>query len=192
MDIRYAQDTSSWKEWQREYRFGAFFIFPPAGVIEYVDDLRRRYDPASHVSCQAHVSLSEPWPRALTDRDLAQLQDAPSRVAPFTITCENVHTTPPYPGVVYAIALTSTFRRLRSTIHSIPLLKGSLLRRQDIPPHMTIAEFITMEQSADLAAQLDGQAREASWECDQVEYAVPDDRMRLRRVMVVPLGTEAG
>jgi hypothetical protein len=57
---------------------------------------------------------------------------------------------------------------------------------------MTIAEFITMEQSADLAAQLDGQAREASWECDQVEYAVPDDRMRLRRVMVVPLGTEAG
>ena len=33
----YAKGTSGWEEWQLEYRFGAFYIFPPTGVIEPVD-----------------------------------------------------------------------------------------------------------------------------------------------------------
>lgn len=60
MTIAYATDTSGWQEWQLEYRYGALFIFPPAGVIEPMDALRRAHDPRSDECCQAHSSLSEP------------------------------------------------------------------------------------------------------------------------------------
>jgi hypothetical protein len=189
MEIRYTQDTSSWKEWQREYRYGVFLIFPPTGIIEYVDDLRRQYDPTSYANCQAHVSLSEPLPRALADRDLAELRDVLSAIQPFTITYGNVHATPPHPGVVYDIDPKTTFARLRSTIHSIPLFDQSALRRKDIPPHMTIAEFITMDRSVELAEDLRKRVREGTWECDRIEYAVPDNAMHWQRLLVVPLGT---
>jgi hypothetical protein len=188
-DIRYAQDTSSWTDWQLEYRYGVFLIFPPPGIIEYVDDLRSQYDPASYTRCQAHISLSEPLPRALTDDDLFGLRDAVSGIEQFTITYGDVHTTPPYPGVVYDINPKATFTALRSAVHSIRLFEQSSLTRQDIPPHMTVAEFISMDRSVELAADLRGRVREGNWHCDRIEYAVPDDAMRFQRVLVVPLGT---
>lgn len=61
------QDTSGWDDWQLEYRFGGFYIFPPIGVIEDVDALRAAHDPTSHLICQAHISLSDPLPQPLTE-----------------------------------------------------------------------------------------------------------------------------
>jgi len=187
-DIRYTQDTSSWTDWQLEYRYGTFLIFPPPGIIEYVDNLRREYDPRSHASCQAHISLSEPLPRELTDADLVDLHEVVGAIGPFTIAYGNVHPTPPYPGVVYDIDPKTNFNALRRSVHSIPLFERSPLSRRDIPAHMTIAEFITMEQSIELAADLRGRVREGTWECNQIEYAVPDEAMRWQRVLTVPLG----
>jgi 2'-5' RNA ligase superfamily len=187
-EIRYAQDTSAWEDWQLEYRYGAFYLFPPSGVIERVDDLRKTYDPASAAVCQAHVSLSEPIPRPLEEGDLRELLVALSRVEPFTMTYREVHATPPYPGVVYTIGPASNFMALRSAVHSTSLFESSPLRRQELPPHMTIAEFITMERSVELAAQLMGNVPTGEWACRQIEYAVPDETMHFQRVLSLPLG----
>ncbi len=84
--FKYVEPTAQWKKWQHEYRYGAFYIFPPAGIIEYVDDLRAKYDPESASYCQAHLSLTEPLSGPLTDSQLAEVKNVLSNLQPFTVT----------------------------------------------------------------------------------------------------------
>jgi len=187
LSIPYPTDTSGWEEWQLEYRFGGFYVFPPEEIIEEVDGLRERYDPISHRACQAHVSLSEPVPRALGADDVAELRRVLGKVAPFVIRYGDVHSTTPYPGVVYRIEPTEAFAGLRSAVHSSALFRASPLSRRDVPPHMTVAEFISLDESIALAQRLRGTVREGEWVCQEIEYAVPDYSLRFRRVLRVPL-----
>jgi hypothetical protein len=115
--IEYAEDTSGWEDWQFEYRFGAFYIFPPSGVIEPVDALRRTYDPKSDSYCQAHISLSEPLPEPLMEGQIEEIQRAVSALKSFDIRYGPLRSFPPYPGVCYTITPEDEFRRLRAAIH---------------------------------------------------------------------------
>lgn len=172
-----------------EYRYGAFYVFPPDGIIEEVDGLRERYDPVSHRICQAHVSLSEPLPRPMEAPDLVELRAALNSLSPFVISYGGVHATTPYPGVVYAIEPVHAFIGLRSAVHSTALFRDRSLRRSDVPPHMTIAEFISPVESIAVAKQLQGAVREGEWLCREIEYAVPDENMCFRRILRIPLGS---
>src|SRR5687767_14882296 len=95
----YVKDTSGWEEWQLEYRFGAFYIFPPTGVIEPVDGLRQTYDPKSASICQAHISLSEPLQAPLSVEQVQEIRTALSAIQPFDIQYGPVRRFPPHPGV---------------------------------------------------------------------------------------------
>lgn len=53
---------------------------------------------------------------------------------------------------------------------------------------MTIAEFITQERTDELMQQLEGVAPSGTFWCDEIEYAVPDERLRFERVLTLPLG----
>jgi 2'-5' RNA ligase len=143
-------DPSSWEEWQRDYRYGAFYIFPPPGVIEAVDLLRSTHDPASAAICQAHISLSEPLKRPLTGADLEELRARLAAIEPFEIRYGPLRTVPPYPGVIYAITPEERIAKLRSAIHAAFIFGGIPVGRSQIAPHMTIAEFITVERTAEL------------------------------------------
>jgi hypothetical protein len=189
--FQYAEDTSRWRSWQHEYRYGGFYIFPPHGVIEDVDALRLRYDPLSARACQAHVSLSEPVPRALEQSDVDELRELLAAVEPFMITYDQVHATLPYAGVVYRIRPVEDFQRLRDLVHTASAFGGSSFPRASIPPHMTIAEFISAERSVEVEAELRGQIREGEWMCEDIEYAIPDNKMTFHRVFRLPLGRYA-
>src|SRR5688500_12823960 len=115
--IEYAKDTSGWEEWQFGYRFGAFYIFPPTGVIESVDKLRQTYDPKSASYCQAHVSLSEPFQGPLSESQIQEIRRALSAFQPFDVQYGPLRSFPPYPGVYYSIEPEDYFRRLRAVLH---------------------------------------------------------------------------
>jgi 2'-5' RNA ligase len=185
--FRYA-DTTSWQEWQREYRYGALYIFPPPGVVEPIDALRMTYDPASARSCQAHVSLSEPLRRPLTDAAIDELRSVLARFEPFTIEYGPLRTFPPYPGVTLAIRPEGRFMALRSLVHTTSPFAGGPFERQEIAPHMTIAEFISRERTDELTQELKDVAPSGTFWCDAIEYAVPDERLRFERVLTLPLG----
>jgi 2'-5' RNA ligase len=189
--ITYATNTAAWEEWQREYRYGALYIFPPDGVIEPIDTLRRTYDPRSAAYCQAHISLSEPLAGPLTGAQLRELQAALRAIAAFDVRYGPLRSFPPYPGVVYAIQPEDEFRRLRAIVHATSLFAGMPLRRQDIAPHMTIAEFITLERTQELLEELQGNVPEGVFRCDAVEYAVPNGRFYFERVLTIPIGSPA-
>lgn len=185
--IEYA-DTSSWEAWQGEYRYGAFYIFPPAGIIEAIDTLRRTYDPISDAYCQAHISLSEPLRQPLIESGLAELRTRLAALAPFPIRFGPLRSFLPYPGVVYTIAPEDAFRNLRSAVHATSLFAGTPLEREHIAPHMTIAEFITVERTEELLRDLRGNVPEGSFTCDAIEYAVPNSAFFFERVLTIPMG----
>jgi 2'-5' RNA ligase len=188
--FKYA-DTSHWEAWQREYRYGAFYIFPPPGIIEPIDQLRRTYDPKSDSYCQAHISLSEPLRAPLTDEQVQELHDTLSSIEPFEMHYGPPHIFPPYPGVVYAITPEDMFMRLRSRIHETSLFKGQQLMREHITPHMTIAEFITIERTHELLEELSGKVPEGTFLCSAIEYAIPYDDFYFERVLRLRLGKNA-
>lgn len=186
-EIQYA-DTSSWEQWQAEYRYGAFYIFPPTGVIEAIDQLRKTYDPKSASYCQAHISLSEPLQHPITQSDLEDLTTHLASITPFHIHYGPLRSFPPYPGVAYTIASEEPFAALRTAIHSASMFRGMSPKREHIAPHMTIAEFISNERTDELLQQLSGNVPEGSFLCSSVEYAVPNRDLYFERVLTVPLG----
>ncbi|MBV9897088.1 MAG: 2'-5' RNA ligase family protein, partial [Chloroflexi bacterium] len=181
-------DTSGWAEWQKEYLYGALYIFPPGGIIEAVDQLRRRYDPRSANAAQAHISLSEPLPGPLTGSQVEELRRIASQFEPFMLHYGPLRSFPPYPGVTYAISPEDQFMQLRAAIHSISIFKDSRLSRKDIPPHMTIAEFISMEETERLLGALSGKGPQGAWLVRDIEYAVPDEHLYFHRVLTIGLG----
>jgi 2'-5' RNA ligase len=183
-------DAAAWKDWQRAYRFGAFFIFPPDGTIGPIDELRRRYDPESASICQAHISLSEPLGSPLTGEHLQELRQTLTAIQPFDVHYGPLHGFPSRPGVMYGIQPKDTLTRLRSAIHMTPFFKGVQPSHRVFMPHMTIAEFINAERTTELLQELSGKVPEGTFPCHSVEYAVPNQDFYFERVAVIPLGTD--
>ena len=186
--IEYTADTTRWDDWMHEYAFGAFYVFPPDDVIGPIDVLLKTHDARSASICQAHVSLSEPLPRPLAAGDMRELGTALRVVDPFVIRYGPLRSFPPHPGVAYAISPEERFRALRSAIHGASAFAGVLLRRENIAPHMTIAEFISLARSEELLDELGATAPVGEFVCDRIELAVPDAEFRFRRVLTLPLG----
>jgi 2'-5' RNA ligase len=184
---RYA-DPSWWEEWQREYRFGAFYVFPPAGIIESLDALRQAYDPQSAAICQAHISLSMPLLAPLTPAGLEELRTTLRTIEPFTVHYGPLRDFPPYPGVTYTITPEEPFRQLRTIIHRTSVFAGHIWQRDEIAPHLTIAEFITAARTAELLRELQGNVPEGTFLCDAIEYAVPNEAFSFERVLTIPIG----
>jgi len=185
--FKYA-DTSHWEGWQREYRYGAFYIFPPPGIIEPIDQLRRKYDPKSDSYCQAHISLSEPLRSPLTEEQVHELHETLSSIEPFEMHYGQLRIFLPYSGVVYAITPEDKFMRLRSRIHETSLFKDRPLMREHITPHTTIAEFITIERTHELLEELSGKVPDGTFLCTAIEYAIPNHDFYFERVLRLPLG----
>lgn len=186
--VEYAEETAGWEEWQFEYRFGAFYIFPPTGIIEPVDTLRRTYDPKSAAICQAHISLSEPLQAPLPEEQIEEIRCVLSALQPFGIQYGPLRSFPPHPGVCYSIAPEAEFRRLREALHSTSAFADSPLKRGSVAPHMTIAEFISLERTDELLQELSGKVAEGIFPCHSVVYAVPNNNFYFERVLEIPLG----
>lgn len=166
--------VADWEPWQRAYRHGVLLLLPPSDVVGDVDELRARYDPVSHEICRAHVTVTEPFPRPVTTADLDDVAAALAQVAPFEVGWVGPRSTDPHPGVVLLVDPPEPVLALRRLLHARPAFAG--VEDRGIPPHMTIAEFLSVEASNRLARQLRGQVSLPRWTCDAVEYVVPDDR----------------
>lgn len=178
-----------WEPWQHEYRHGAFYLFPPADVAAAVNGLRRRYDPASAAICDAHISLSEPLAGPLTDEQLDELRAALAHIAPFEITYGPLTSIGPYPGVVFAISPEDDFFALRQAVQATSIFAGRDLPRSKRVPHMTVAEFITLDETRELVLQLADAVPGGIFLCDRVTYAVPDPSFNFEPVFEIPLGS---
>jgi 2'-5' RNA ligase len=177
-----------WEPWQEEYAFGAFFIFPPEDLAAKVDALRRIHDPVSAEICQAHISLTEPLRSELDEQQVGEIRNRLTTLKRFTIDYGPIRGFAPRPGIALAIRPEEAVRSLRDAIHSTSAFKGVTFKRSQVPPHMTIAEFITPERSAELLHELTEVIPSGSFECAEVVLATPDGDFRFHEAARFRIG----
>ena len=182
-------DTSSWEPWQQDYRFGVILVMPPPHVASPIDALRRAYDQKSHAICSAHISISDPLPRQMSDDARKEIQELLRTVEPFEVHYDRPIASAQRPGVAYPVSPQKRFDELKRIIHQASVFEGVAYCRREIPAHMTIAEFLTVEDSLRISADLVDTAPRGSFWCDRLEHVVPDATFRFQRRGTFSLGT---
>ncbi len=91
-------------------------------------------------------------------------------------------------GVAYPITPQEPIDDLKAKLHQAAVFDGQVYRRRDIPAHMTIAEFVTIEESWRIVEEIQNIAPSGSFLCDRMEFIVPDINMRFQRVKTYTLG----
>jgi len=174
-------DMSSWESWQRDYRFGVILVMPPPHVAAPIDALRQAHDPKSHAICSAHISVSDPLHRELTDDAQKEIRELLWTVEPFEVQYDKPTASTRHPGVTCPVGPQERFDELKRVLHQASVFEGAVSSRRAIRAHMTIAEFLTVEDSLRICADLVNTTPRGSFRCDRLEYIVPDTTFRFHR-----------
>jgi 2'-5' RNA ligase len=79
--------------------------------------------------------------------------------------------------VCLAIEAQADLERLLAALERASVFEGAKPRSYPFSAHMTIAEFITVEQTESLMMELKDVAPHGSFLCSHVSYSVPDARL---------------
>lgn len=188
MDVPYVTDTAHWEPWQRDYRLGLILIMPPDEVAAPVNALRARYDPVTFAICPAHITLSDPLGLEMTPERDAEIGGILAAVEPFTLHFDRPQASRERGGVGYAIYPREPVDALREALHRASVFTRPPYWTRTIAPHMTIAEFVSVEESWRILAEIGDAAPTGSFRCDRLAYIVPDRDMHFHRVKSYPLG----
>jgi 2'-5' RNA ligase len=186
--ITYATDTSNWEDWQRDYRLGLILIMPPEEVSRQIDSLRAKHDPRAYANCPTHISVSDPLRREMTPEIQEEIREILRPIEPFTLHYDKPHASTEHPGVAYPIEPREPIEALKEALHASSAFSGEVYHRRHIPPHMTIAEFISTEDGLKLCAELKDSAPRGSFLCDRLEFIVPDEEFHFQRKLTFFLG----
>ena len=186
--ITFTSDTSKWEDWQRDYRLGLILIIPPEEVSRQVDPLRAKYDPYAFAICPTHISVSDPLQREMTPEIEDEICRILSSIQPFTLYFDELYASPNYSGVIYPIRPQEPIDKLKAALHTASAFSGKIYSRRIIPPHMTIAEFISIEDGLKLCTQVQDTAPRGLFVCDRLEFIVPDDNFHFQKQCTFFLG----
>lgn len=184
----YVTDTSKWEDWQRDYRLGLILIVPPEAVSQPIDALRAQYDPYAAAICPAHISISDPLLRELSPEYEREIEEILSQIEPFVLHYHKLYAATEYAGVVHPITPQQPIDDLKAALHSAQVFGGKVYHRRNIPAHMTIAEFISIEEGLKLCAALQETAPTGAFLCDRLEFIVPNQDFHFQRVRTFLLG----
>ena len=179
--VTYVTDTSKWEDWQHDYRLGLILIMPPEEVARQIDPLRAKHDPRAYAICPTHISLSDPLRRELTPELEEEIRGILAGIEPFTLYYDRPHASTKHAGVAYPITPQEPIDALKEALHVAAVFEGEVYRRRHIPAHMTIAEFISIEDGLKLCAELQDSAPSGSFLCDRLEFIVPDEDFHFQR-----------
>ncbi len=180
--VTYVTDTSMWEDWYRDYRLGLILIMPPENVSRQIDLFRAKHDPYAFAICPTHISVSDPLHREMTTELEEEIRDILSRIEPFTLHYDKPHASPKRGGVAYPITPQKPIDDLKEALHSAAIFEGKVYQRRNVRAHMTIAEFLSIEDSLKLCAELQDSAPSGSFLCDRLEFIVPDQDFHFQKV----------
>jgi hypothetical protein len=188
MKINYVTNTSGWASWQNDYKYGLILILPPLAVSSIIEPLRSKYDPGSFASAPTHISISDPLRREMSDELDSEIAAILSGIMPFTLNYGRPEASRNHPGVACPITPQAPIDELKQKLHQAAIFEGKVYNRRQIPAHMTIAEFVSLEDSWRICDEVQNLVSPGSFLCDQLEFIVPDINMRFYRVKTYSLG----
>jgi 2'-5' RNA ligase len=182
--------VTGWTEWQRSYRFGVLLVLPPDPVRKDVNELRARYDPRSNAIAEAHITLTVPLQKEPDDRLWNELERVAVGFAPFTIRYGPLVPFLPKPGAALDIEPQDELDRLRRALETCEIFAGAPPRPYPFWAHMTIAEFVSADDTNELVRQIGSDGAPAgSFVCDHLSYLVPDASFRFTEHRALKLGS---
>lgn len=184
----YVLDTTNWEVWQMDYRLGLILIIPPPKVSNQIDPLRAYHDPRAFRSCPTHISISDPLQRELTPSLDAEIHSILGQIEPFRLCYDKPAASNTHPGVAYPITPQEPIDDLKAQLHQAEVFAGKVYRRRSIPAHMTIAEFVSIEESWKILGEIIDSAPSGSFLCDRLALIIPDEKFRFRQFKTYPLG----
>lgn len=185
--VSYAEEMSDWEQWQRDYRLGVILILPPPEVAQQIDPLRAKYDPRSFATSPTHISVTDPLSKEMTPDLQEEIQGVLSGFSPFEVHFDKPQASTEYAGVSYPIRPQEPIDALKQALHASSAFGDRSHERRDIPAHMTIAEFLSIEESLRLCDQLQDTAPSGSFVCDRLSLVVPDQDFSFNEAVVFVL-----
>ena len=111
-----------------------------------------------------------------------------AKIEPFMIYFDKPHASRERGGVAYPIRPKEPINALQAALHEASVFCRQPYYTRKIPPHMTIAEFVTIEDSWRILEEVKDVAPSGSFLCNKLEYIVPDSSMHFHRVKSYALG----
>lgn len=177
-----------WADWQKDFKYGTFVIWPPDPVREVVNRLRERYDPLSQRICEAHITLTQPFLRRPAELDWDQLETIVSGFAPFTIRYGPLNTFLPYPCIYYEIHPSARVKALRAALHETGLFNLDRPHTDDFVPHMTINDGRPdAARTQEIFDALRTSVSDGAFECREIAFILPDSGFHFEVVRTLPL-----
>lgn len=189
-EIPYVSDTSKWERWQKDYRLGLILIMPPEDAAQQINVLRAKYDPRTYSYCPAHITLSDPLGLEMTPERDAEIAAILGTIKPFRLYYDQPEASHERGGVTYPIRPREPIDALRDALHKASVFCRPPYYTRTIAPHMTIAEFVNIEESWRILEEIKDTAPRGSFLCNRLEFIVPDIHMKFHRVKSYLLGSE--
>jgi len=179
----------NWKEWQKPYRYGLLVIQPPDEIWELVNKQREEYDPLSQSYSEAHISVTQPLLKTLSEIEWDRILRIVEGYGSFRVDYGPINSFLPYPCIWYEIKPAEKVLDLRQALHQTGFYNLSLPHREGFIPHMTITEGLsgpTVDKK--LFNRLQGESSQGTFLCQQLTYIVPDDKFYFQIGKTIPLG----
>jgi 2'-5' RNA ligase len=130
----------SWKSWMLDFKFGTFAFLPEGDLRATVDLLRGEYDPVSCETSMAHITLTQPFTKAPTEKEIEQLEKLIGSFAKFQSQVGPATTSPNKRLIWLDVNPKDPVLALREALHETGLFRTDLPLTKGFIPHMTISE----------------------------------------------------
>ena len=94
----------------------------------------------------------------MTPACIDEIQTILGGIEPLMLYYDQPHASPDRAGVTYPITPQELIDELKNSLHRASVFEGTVCQRRNIPAHMTIAEFITIDDSHRLCRELQATA----------------------------------
>ncbi len=176
------------KDWQKQFQFGTIVIWPPDEIRDFVNKQREINDPLSQSYCDAHISVTQPLLKELSENEWGQILSVVGSFRSFQIDFGPLNSFLPYPCIWYEIEPQERVLEIRQALHRSGFFNLTLPHTEGFIPHMTITEGLSgsvVDES--LLQRLQNESRQGSFLCLGLAYIIPDQQFCFKRAMTLPL-----
>jgi len=179
------------QDWQKPYQFGMIVIWPPDEVRVVVNKQREENDPLSQSYCEAHISVTQPLLKELSENEWDQVLSVVESFESFQINFGPLNSFLPYPCIWYEIKPRERILELRQALHLTGFFNLTLPHTEGFIPHMTVTEGLSGSAvDENLLIQLQKESRQGSFFCQKLAYIVPDHHFCFKEIETLPLTAE--
>jgi 2'-5' RNA ligase len=170
-----------WKNWMKDYRFGALAYVPNGELRQTVDALRNEYDPTSAQTSMAHITLTQPFAKAPSQEEIENIERTIFATGKFDIEVGPATTSPNKRLLWLDINPKNVVLELREALHETGLFRTDLPLTKGFIPHMTISEA-GREPNEVQAINSDLNSRYSLWSdsFSSVAWIIPDEEFVFR------------